>query len=174
VSITVLNPDYEPRIRERFSKTGAMETLGARLNRLAPGEADLEVTYRHGLSQTNGFFHGGIIGTMLDTSCGYAALTLMRADDEVLTVEFKTNFLAPAAGNIFIARSRVIRAGRSIIVCEADGVVVTGGQEKLVAKMTATMMAVQLQSRTVNNDKETEENAGQWVTSSCSSPAPAA
>jgi len=174
VSFAVLNPDYELRIRERFSKTGAIETLGARLTRLAPGEADLEVTYRHGLSQTNGFFHGGIIGTMLDTSCGYAALTLMRAGDEVLTVEFKTNFLAPAAGSILIARSRVIRAGRSIIVCEADGVVVTGGQEKLVAKMTATMMAVQLQSRAGSDCIEKEESAAQLVTSSCSSPAPAA
>ncbi len=173
MGITVLNPDYELRIRERFSKTGAIETLGARLTRLAPGEADIEVTYRHGLSQTNGFFHGGIIGTMLDTSCGYAALTLMRADDEVLTVEFKTNFLAPAAGDILIARSRVLRAGRSIIVCEADGIVVTDGQEKLVAKMTATMMAVQLQSRTHGNCMGMEECAAQLVTSSCSSPAQA-
>jgi uncharacterized protein (TIGR00369 family) len=148
LSFTVRNPEYEARIRERFATTGTMETLAARLMRLAPGEADLELPFRHGLSQTNGFFHGGIIGTMLDTVCGYASLTLMRAEDEVLTVEYKTNFLAPAAGELLLARGRVMRNGRRIIVCEADGVMKSeGGREKLVARMTATMMAVQLRQR---------------------------
>ncbi len=150
MSFSVRNPEYETRIHERFSTTGTMETLAARLVRLAPGEAELELPFRHGLSQTNGFFHGGIIGTMLDTVCGYAALTLMRAEDEVLTVEYKANFLAPAAGELLLARGRVMRNGRRIIVCEADGLMKGDDNgEKLVARMTATMMAVRLRPQAI-------------------------
>lgn len=142
MSFTIHNPDFAARIRRRFAATGTMATLGSRLVRTGPGEAELELPYRHGVSQNNGFFHGGIIGTLLDTACGYAALTVMPAEAEVLTVEYKTNFLAPAAGELLIARGRVIRAGRTLIVCEADGVVPLAGSEKCVARMTATMMAV--------------------------------
>lgn len=142
MSFTIYNPDFAGRIRQRFAATGTMVTLGSRLVRTGPGEAELELPYRHGVSQNNGFFHGGIIGTLLDTACGYAALTVMPAEAEVLTVEYKTNFLAPAAGELLIARGRVIRAGRTLIVCEADGVVPLAGSEKCVARMTATMMAV--------------------------------
>lgn len=136
------NPDFEMRIRDRFIATGTMRTLGSRLILVKPGQAELALPYCDGVSQNNGFFHGGIIGTLLDTACGYAALTVMSADAEVLTVEYKTNFLAPAAGELLIARGQVIRAGRTLIICEADGVMLTEGGEKRVARMTATMMAV--------------------------------
>ncbi|NVN92603.1 MAG: PaaI family thioesterase [Desulfuromonadales bacterium] len=138
------NPDFGVRLHERFSSTGTMGTLGARLVRVGPGEVELELPYHHGVSQNNGFFHGGIIGTMLDTACGYAALTIMPADDEVLTVEYKINFLSPAAGELLVARGRVLRAGKTLTICEADGIMAVDGKEKCVARMTATMIATKL------------------------------
>ena len=77
-----------------------------------------------------------------DSACGYAALTMMDAGAEVLTVEFKINLLAPAAGERLLARGRVVRAGRTLVVCRGDAVMVTAGQEKHVATLTATLIAM--------------------------------
>jgi|SRR6185503_9390890 len=136
------DPDFEARVRESFSRQRAMATLGVRIARVAPGEVDLELGYRADLTQQHGYLHAGIVTTVLDSACGYAAFTLMPADATVLSVEFKTNLLAPAEGETLLARGRVLKAGRTLTVCEASGVMLSGGREKAVAHMVGTMMAL--------------------------------
>src|SRR5687768_8506856 len=114
-----------------------METIGARLVRVAPGEVDVELPFREDLTQQHGFLHAGVVGTVLDSAAGYAAATLMPAAAEVLSIEFKVNLLAPARGERIIARGRVVRAGRTITVCTADAFAVQDGAERHVSTMTA-------------------------------------
>ena len=129
-------------MRASFARQRVMETLGITLSRLAPAEVDLEVPYQQALVQQHGFLHAGVLATMADSACGYAALTLMPADAGVLSIEFKINMMAPAKGERFAARAVVLRAGRNITVCEADVVAIDSGSEKVVARMLATMMTV--------------------------------
>jgi uncharacterized protein (TIGR00369 family) len=136
------DPDFEARVRRSFALQRVMETIGARLARVAPGEVDVELSFRDDLTQQNGFLHAGIVSTVLDSACGYAAFTLMPADAGVLSIEFKVNLLAPARGERVIARGRVVRAGRTISVCTADAFAIQDGAERHVSTMTATLMAV--------------------------------
>jgi uncharacterized protein (TIGR00369 family) len=137
------DPDYERRVRESFARQHAMETLGARLLRVAPGEVEVAFDFSEALTQQHGYVHAGIVAAAVDTACGYAALTLTDAGSEVLSVEFKLNLLSPAAGDGFVARARVVRAGRNVTVCAGDVFALRGGgEEKLVATMLATMMRV--------------------------------
>jgi len=136
------DPDFERRVRDSFARQTVMHTFGARLARVAAGEVDLELPFRADLTQQHGFLHAGIVATVLDSACGYAAYTLMPADAAVLSIEFKTNLLAPARGELFLARGRVIRAGRTVTVCAADGLMREGAAERHVATMVGTMMTV--------------------------------
>jgi uncharacterized protein (TIGR00369 family) len=142
MALTPKNPDFERLVRESFLKQEVMATLGATLARIAPGEVEIELPYRTALTQQHGFLHAGIVATVLDSSCGYAAFSLMPAGAGVLSIEFKVNMVAPAQGDRLIARGRVIRAGRTISVCQADGVMVSGTEEVMVATMLATIMTV--------------------------------
>ena len=119
-----------------------METLGAELVRVGDGEVDIALPFSDRLVQQDGFLHAGVVAGATDSACGYAALTLMDAAAEVLTVEFKINLLAPAAGERLVARGRVVRSGRNLTVCRGDAVTVSDGREKHVATMTATLIAV--------------------------------
>ena len=137
------DPDYERRVRESFARQRAMETLEMRLLRVEPGEVEIGLGFREDLTQQHGYLHAGVVAAAVDTACGYAALTLTEAGAEVLSVEFKLNQLSPAAGERFVARARVVRAGRNITVCSGDVYALkSGGEEKLVAAMLATMMTV--------------------------------
>jgi uncharacterized protein (TIGR00369 family) len=93
-------------------------------------------------TQQHGFIHAGIITTALDSACGYAAFTLMPRDAAVLTVEFKTNLLAPAKGERFVFRAHVVKPGRTLTICDARALAIEGGREKLIATMTGTLMAI--------------------------------
>jgi uncharacterized protein (TIGR00369 family) len=136
------DPACESRVRTSFDAQPAMATIGARLTRVAPGEVDVELPFRADLTQQHGFLHAGIVAAALDSACGYAAFTLMPADAGVLSIEFKVNLLAPAQGERILVRGRVVRAGRTISVCQGDAFAVRDGQERHVATMTATMMTV--------------------------------
>ncbi len=138
------NPDFAQVVRESFARQGLMETFRARLVIVEPGQVEIDAPFDPGLSQQHGLFHGGVTTSILDSACGYAALTLMPARSEVLTVEFKINLLAPAAGERLVARGRVVRAGRSITVCQGDAYAVRDGSETHCATMVATMMRVAL------------------------------
>ena len=129
-------------MRESFEKQHVMRTIGARLTRVAPGEIEIELPYHGDLTQQHGFLHAGIVTAVLDSSCGYAAFSLMPPGMGVLSIEFKTNLLAPAKGEVLIARGRVVRPGRTITVCQADGVMRSGSEEIPVATMLATIMTV--------------------------------
>ena len=136
------DPDYEARIRASFGRQRLMGTIGARLVRVAPGEAEIEAPFSDGLTQQHGYLHAGVLTALVDSACGYSALTLLPADMEVLSVEYKVNFLAPAEGERFVARGRVERPGQRITVCSGEVVAVAGSEEKRVVVMLATMIAV--------------------------------
>jgi uncharacterized protein (TIGR00369 family) len=137
------DPNFESRVRQSFDRQKFMATIGATLTRVEPGEVDIELRSRDDLTQQHGFLHAGVLATAADSACGYAALSLMPPGAAVLSVEFKINMLAPAAGDRMVARGRVIRAGKTVTVCWGEVVAHSTSGEKLVATMVATMMTVE-------------------------------
>jgi uncharacterized protein (TIGR00369 family) len=136
------DPDFDVRVRASFARQKVMATLGITIKSLRSGEIELEMPYASEFAQQHGFIHAGILSAALDSACGYAAFSLMPADVAVLTVEFKTNLLAPAAGTRFFFRARVIKPGRTLTICDAQAFAFDGTSEKLIATMTGTLMAV--------------------------------
>lgn len=136
------DPAFEARVRDSFARQKVMTLLGARMRTVAPGVVEVEAPFRDDLTQQHGFLHGGVSTALLDSACGYAALTLMPRGTGVLAIEFKVNLLAPAAGQIFVARGRVLKPGRTITVSAADLFAVRDGEERICATMLATMMVV--------------------------------
>ena len=134
--------DFGTRVRESFARQRLMETIGARISRVAAGEVEIALPFREDLTQQHGYLHAGIVTSIVDTACGYAALTLMPEGAEVLSVEYKINLLSPAVGESLIARARVLRPGRNLTVCAGDVFALNREQEKLVATMLATMMTM--------------------------------
>jgi uncharacterized protein (TIGR00369 family) len=141
--IQVRNPRFEQVVRDSFAQQGLMTTFRARLTAVEAGRVEITVPFHAGLDQQHGLFHGGVTTAIVDSACGYSALTLMAAGSEVLTVEFKINLFAPAQGEQLIARGRVVRAGRTITVCQGDAFAVKDGVETHCATMVATMMRVE-------------------------------
>ena len=139
---TPKDENFDARVRTSFARQTAMATLGIEIADLKPGEIELRMPYAIAYTQQHGFVHAGIITTALDTACGYAAFSLMPDDAAVLTVEFKTNLVAPARGDYFLFRASVLKPGRTITVCEAQAFAAEEGKEKLVATMTGTLMAL--------------------------------
>lgn len=137
------DPSYADRVRASFARQTFMATLGAVLERVAPGETDIGLPVRAALSQQHGFVHAGALASVLDSAAGYAAFTLMPADSGVVSVEFKVNLLEPARGERIVARGVVIRMGRTLVVCRADAVAIADGRETLVATLQGTMMCLQ-------------------------------
>jgi len=133
---------HEERIRQSFAKQAFMSFLGAELAAVVQGGVEIRLPFSPNLTQQNKYLHAGAITAVLDSACGYAALTVAPDDKEVLTVELKVNLLAPAAGEVFVARAQVKRAGRTLTVCTADAFAINRGKEKAVATMLATIMAV--------------------------------
>jgi len=136
------DPSYQDRVRASFGRQDVMRTLGVEIARLEPGHIELTMPFGQPFTQQHGFIHAGIITTALDSACGYAAFSLMPADAAVLTVEFKTNLLAPAKGERFVFRAEVIKPGRSLTICDAKAFAVDGSRERLIATMTGTLMAI--------------------------------
>jgi uncharacterized protein (TIGR00369 family) len=119
-----------------------MATIGGRLVALEPGACTIEADFSRGLTQHHGLFHAGVLTTLADNACGFAAMSLLPRGGEVLSVEFKCSFLRPAAGRLAIARGAVLKPGRTLSFCRADvSVRDAAGGEVLVATMLATMMA---------------------------------
>ena len=137
------NPDYRSIATDTFERQHAMRTLGISIARLEPGEVELSMAYSPDFSQQNGFVHAGIITAGLDSACGIAAFTLMPAGSDILTVEFKTNLLAPARGEGFAFRAIVVKPGRTLTFCEARAYAEQDGVETLIATMSGTLMALQ-------------------------------
>ena len=138
------NPDYEAAVRDSFQRQSLMTTLGARLARLAPGEADISAPYAAQFGQQNGYWHAGAVASLADSANGYAAFSLAPAGTDVLAVEFKINLLAPARGESFLACGRVLRPGRTLTVCQAEVFGVAGGVRTLIAAMLSTIIVRQI------------------------------
>jgi uncharacterized protein (TIGR00369 family) len=134
--------EFSKRVKASFAKQKFMQVLGAKLVKIEKGFCEIHVPYNVQLTQQHEYFHAGVIGTIADTAGGYAAYSLMNVDTHVLTVEFKVNLLAPARGNKLIARSKVIKAGKTLTICNSDIFTRTGKKEKLCATATITLIAL--------------------------------
>ena len=119
-----------------------MNHIGAEIGAVSPGRCEIRLPYSDDLSQQHGFFHGGVVGTIADSAGGYAGFSLMAAGDGILTVEYKMNLMAPADGDLLIARGEVVRAGRTLTVARADVYVVKEGKETQCAVMQQTLMRI--------------------------------
>lgn len=141
---TVRNQNFKERITTGYKKQAIMKTFGATVRLVEAGIVELELPFREDLTQQNGFLHAGVVSMMMDNACGYAANTLLPADMDVLTIEFKANFLSPAVGERLIARGVVAKAGRTITVANGEAIMVQAdGRHKTVAQIVVTLMAVQ-------------------------------
>ncbi|WP_243373502.1 PaaI family thioesterase [Microvirga solisilvae] len=140
---TPKDPSFEARVRASFAKQGLMETLGASIAHVAPGQVEIALPPSPAVSQQHGFVHAGAVASIADSAAGYAALTLMPPGAGVLTAEFKINLLAPAVGERIVAKGKVIKAGRTLTLAQTDVFAEREGQEKLVAVLTATLMTVE-------------------------------
>jgi uncharacterized protein (TIGR00369 family) len=139
---TPRNPAFAETVRASFAAQAFMATLGATLGRVEAGEVELELPFSPALVQQHGYLHAGALTAVLDSACGYAAYTLMAAEQEVLTTEFSVHLLEPAAGERFRATGRVVRAGRTLTVCQGT-LVEIGAPDRPIATMTATLIALQ-------------------------------
>ena len=134
--------ESEQRVRNNFSRQAFMTTLGAEMVTVGRGTVEIQLPFSSKLTQQHGYVHAGAITAVLDSGCGYAALSLAPEGSNVLTVEFKVNLLSPAVGEFFIAKAQVKRAGKTLTVCTADAIAVSNGSEKVVATMLATIFVV--------------------------------
>jgi uncharacterized protein (TIGR00369 family) len=142
VSFIAANPDFAVRVRDSFARQAAMRLIGARLTEVNPGRCVVELPVRDELTQQHGYVHGGVVGMIADSAGGYAAFTLMPADASVLTVEYKINMLAPAAGDLLVATGEVLKPGRTLSIVRADVVAVQGDRRTRVATMQQTLMVM--------------------------------
>jgi len=137
------NPTFVEEIEQSFAQQTIMALIGGELTRVEPGIVEITLPYRTDLTQQHGYVHAGVITTIADSACGYAAYTLMPPNSDVLAVEFKVNLMRPAKGETFVARAEVIKSGRTLSVVRADVHALTGEQRELVAIMQGTMMCLQ-------------------------------
>lgn len=137
------NPDFAKLIEDSYYNTGFGRTLGAELTRIEPGFVEMVLPYRETLSQHHGFFQGGVIGALADYAGGYAAYTLVAAEDSVLTIEYKINMMAPGIGDKLRAEGHVLRAGRRVTTCRMDVYAEQLGEESMIASAQGTFMRME-------------------------------
>ena len=137
------NPSFAEEIKQSFANQTIMALIGAELSRVEAGIVEITLRYRPDLAQQHGYLHAGIVTTIADSACGYAAYSLMPPETEVLSVEFKVNLLRPAKGKTFVAIAEVVKAGKTLTVVRAD---VFGmdhdGRRELIATMLGTMICI--------------------------------
>src|SRR5438477_12673919 len=136
------DPDYERRVRLSFDRQGAMRLIGARIGKLGPGYCCVELPYRDDLTQQHGYVHAGIVGAIIDSAGGYAGFSLFPSDASVLTVEYKLNLLAPAAGERLIAQAEVVKSGRTLAVTRGEVYAEAGRKRTLCAIMQQTLIVL--------------------------------
>jgi len=136
------NPSFAQEIEQSFNQQTVMGLIGAELARVEPGIVEISLPYRADLAQQHGYLHAGIVTTIADSACGYAAYSLMPPNSEVLSVEFKVNLLRPAKGQAFSAVAEVVKAGKTLTVVRADVFGVDEDRRELVATMLGTMICL--------------------------------
>lgn len=138
------NPAFAEEIKQSFAKQSVMGLIGAELARVEPGIVEITLPYRADLGQQNGYLHAGIVTTIADSACGYAAYSLMPPNSSVLGVEFKVNLLRPARGELFLATAEVVKSGKTLTVVRADVFGIEGDRRELIATMLGTMICLSL------------------------------
>jgi uncharacterized protein (TIGR00369 family) len=139
----VRDPNYVARVKDAFSRQGFLRHIDVRVEEIAPGRCVIAADFRNELAQQNGFFHGGLLGTIADAAGAGSAATLIEAQQWLLTAEYKINFLNPARGPRLRAVGEVVRAGRSLTVSQVNLYAVDEtGQEQLCALATVTLMTL--------------------------------
>ena len=133
---------FEKRVRESYARQSLMTTIGAELKSVTAGEVVIELPFRDDLTQQHGYLHAAVVTAIVDSACGYAALTLMPAEAAVLSTEFKVNLLAPAAGRKFTAYGRVMKPGRTLTITVGEVIAETDSGSKIIATMLGTMMTL--------------------------------
>ncbi len=146
-TFTFSDPNFESRVRASFAQQGMLSTLNGELGLIRPGEVHLHLPFDSRFTQQDGFLHAGVVATLMDSACGYAAFSLMPDGARVLSVEFKVNLLAPAHGDRFRAEGRVIKAGRTLTVCEGKFFSQHDGEESLSSIMQATMICIREENK---------------------------
>jgi len=136
------DPEYATRVRASFDRQGAMRLLGACLSEVRPGYCIIDLPYREELTQQHGYIHAGVVSAIADSAGGYAAFTLFPADSSVLTVEYKMNLLAPAAGERLIAVGEVVKQGRTLAVTRGEVHAEDKGRRTLCAIMQQTLIVL--------------------------------
>ena len=133
---------FESKIRDSFARQSLMTTFGARLDHVGPGEVVVSAPVSPGALQQHGVAHAGLTFALGDTAAGYAALSLMPEDQEVMTAEIKINLLAPGKGDRLRATGKVLKAGRRLVVVSAEVHAIDNGHETLIAMLQGTMVPV--------------------------------
>ena len=138
----ISDPHFAERVRASFELQNAMQLIQATMPVIEHGHTEIHLPHWTGVEQQHGFVHGGVVGMIADSAAGYAAMTLVSASASVLTVEYKMNLVAPADGEKLIARGKVVRPGRTLVVTQAEVFAVKDGKEKLCALMQQTIMVM--------------------------------
>lgn len=138
----IRNPKFRERIEQAHKQQAMLRTLATRLDTVAAGDVTMSMPFDNRFTQQNGYLHAGTVTTLADAACGFAALSLMAAEQDVLSVEFKLNLMAPATGDRLLAKGAVIRPGRTLTVCQATVSVQRGETLVEVARFQGTMIAV--------------------------------
>jgi uncharacterized protein (TIGR00369 family) len=136
------DPDWEAKTRASYVRQGVMGFIGAQLTELRPGWCEIRLPWRPELTQQHGYFHAGIISTVVDSAAGYAGFTLMPANSSVLSVEFKMNLLAPGDGELLIATGEVIKPGKTLVITRGEAYIVKGDKTTHCATMQQTLMTM--------------------------------
>jgi len=145
------DPQWEEKVRGSFARQKVMTLIGAQLAGVAPGRCEIHLPFRDELTQQNGFFHAGIIATVVDSAAGYAGFSLMPADTDVLTVEYKLNLLAPGAGELLIAIGEVVKSGRNLVITRGEVYVLKRGDGGQTSTHCATMQQTLMVMRNRQN-----------------------
>ena len=138
----ISDPHFAERVRDSFARQNAMALIQASMPVIEHGRTEIHLPHWPGIEQQHGFVHGGVVGMIADSAAGYAAMTMVPAAASVLTVEYKMNLVAPADGEKLIARGKVVRPGRTLIVTQAEVLAVKDGVETLCALMQQTIMVM--------------------------------
>ncbi len=138
----VSDPHFAERVRASFDRQNAMALIRATLSVVEHGRTEIHLPHWSGVEQQHGFVHGGVVGMIADSAAGYAAMTMVPASASVLTVEYKMNLMSPADGEHLIARGKVVRPGRTLIITQAEVYAVKDGKETPCALMQQTIMVM--------------------------------
>ncbi|MER2538970.1 MAG: PaaI family thioesterase [Azonexus sp.] len=138
----ISDPNFPERVRASFARQNAMALIQATLALVEHGRTEIHLPHWTGVEQQHGFVHGGVVGMIADSAAGYAAMTVVPETASVLTVEFKMNLVAPADGEKLIARGKVVRPGKTLIITQAEVFAIKNGRENLCALMQQTIMVM--------------------------------